>query len=71
MEDIKVPFHEKRTTTISFLFVFKVSFCLKLFDKNKKNKKIIARDSNTVTLFVLISLPKEYCQLCVRYDLEH
>lgn len=35
MGDIKVPFHEKRTTTISFLFVFKASLRLETFDLKK------------------------------------
>ena len=32
MGDIKVPFHEKRTTTISFLFIFGVT----MFDEGKQ-----------------------------------
>lgn len=37
MEDIKVTFHEKRTTTISFLYIFSVSLVSMLQTKHKLN----------------------------------
>lgn len=68
MEDIKVPFHEKRTTTISFLFSFKgevMHFGLEMVDK-KKIKKTTPKKKSSEFYFkccVCVLMPRSHCPL--------